>query len=114
MEGSYDKAWQATRAGEVPAEEYKVFSPILVETIRKEIADCCEKAYSSLPLRNAQTLLFLENEQALASFIDARGWKVEQGRINFRHGAASSTENEWTQDGISNTLLYAKELETIV
>jgi hypothetical protein len=39
-----------------------------VETIRKEIASCSEKAYASLPVPNAKNLFFLDSEGAVVDF----------------------------------------------
>lgn len=33
----------------MPAPTYSFFIDILLDTIREDIADCCEKAYKSLP-----------------------------------------------------------------
>lgn len=66
MEGSYSKVWRSR--DQVPMEEYKFFVDGLMETIRHEIASCEEKAYDSLPLHDAATLLFFENRQQVADF----------------------------------------------
>jgi len=113
MEGSYDKVWRATRQGMVPAEEYRVFSPILVDSMRNEIAQNAEKAYlPSIPLRNAQNLLFLDDEAAAVQFAASRGWRVDEGRVFF--GTQEALEERDDERAIANTLLYARELETIV
>lgn len=125
MEGSYDKVWNATRAGKVPADEYKIFSSvilkdpsiwltwqILVDTIRNEVASCSEKAYPSLPIRNAKNLLFLESDKAVSEFGDERGWQIRNGRIFFPKDEGMVDADK--DMGIANTLEYARELETIV
>lgn len=66
MEGSYNKIWLAKN--NVPAEEYLFFMEILVSTIQKEIAACCEKAYESIPIVDAVTLLYFKTTDEVISF----------------------------------------------
>jgi hypothetical protein len=82
MEGSYSKVWNARE--EAPAAEYKFFVDSLMGTIRcvsliyqhpliddgqrNEIASCEEAAYNSLPMADAETLLFFNNQQDLMLF----------------------------------------------
>lgn len=49
-------------------EEFKFFVDGLMVTIRHEIASCEEKAYDSLPLNDAATLLFFDNMHQVSSF----------------------------------------------
>ncbi|EED12397.1 proteasome regulatory particle subunit (RpnL), putative [Talaromyces stipitatus ATCC 10500] len=135
MEGSYDKVWRATKSSEVPTEDFGLFSNVLVGTIRREIADCSETAYQSLPISNAKDLLFLESEGAVVQFAQERGWSLKDGRIYFpaqTDVVAPAAEIPGTvepvQGGhrpekgivlasasvIENTIGYARELETIV
>lgn len=65
-EGSYSKVWRARK--DVPREEYSFFVDELMGTIRREIASCEEKAYDSLPLSDAATLLFFNNMQEVSAF----------------------------------------------
>jgi hypothetical protein len=66
MEGSYSKVWRSR--DQVPQEEYRFFVDGLMETIRHEIASCEEKAYDSLPLNDAATLLFFDRMQQVSDF----------------------------------------------
>lgn len=82
MEGSYSKVWNARERA--PVEEYKFFVDSLMGTIRcvllssrsviywlchrNEIASCEEAAYESLPLKDALTLLFFNNQSELLKF----------------------------------------------
>lgn len=66
MEGSYSKVWRSR--DQVPREEYSFFVDGLMETIRREIASCEEKAYDSLPLSDAATLLFFSSLQDVSNF----------------------------------------------
>ncbi|KAG9246002.1 SAC3/GANP/Nin1/mts3/eIF-3 p25 family-domain-containing protein [Calycina marina] len=119
MEGSYDLVWKAMASGEVPCEEYSVFSEILTTQIRSEIASCSETAYSSLPISSTKDLLFLSSEGDVVSFAQSRGWTVQDGRIYFPALLKTSVdekgnEKELSMVAIENTLGYARQLETIV
>ncbi|KAK4222145.1 proteasome regulatory particle subunit [Podospora fimiseda] len=118
MEGSYDRVWKAMKKGEVPCEEFGVFSEILTYQIRSEIASSSERAYPSLPLSSTKSLLFLDSEGAVIEFARNRGWLVKDGQIYFPT-AQEATEDggeqkETSQTVIENTLGYARQLETIV
>ncbi|GJC87384.1 26S proteasome regulatory subunit rpn12 [Colletotrichum liriopes] len=124
MEGSYDRVWNALKSREVPSEEYGVFSEsyhqILTFQIRSEIASSSERAYPSLPISSAKSLLFLDSEGDVISFAQQRGWILKDGQIFFpdtAEGVAAedgTTDKEMSQMVIENTLGYARELETIV
>ncbi|KAL2259494.1 hypothetical protein VTK26DRAFT_6824 [Humicola hyalothermophila] len=118
MEGSYDRVWNAMKRGEVPCEEFGVFSEILTYQIRSEIASSSERAYPSLPLSSTKSLLFLESEGAVVEFARSRGWIVKDGQIFFpsaqEAGDEAEQEKEVSQMVIENTLGYARQLETIV
>ncbi|KAB5533561.1 SAC3/GANP/Nin1/mts3/eIF-3 p25 family-domain-containing protein [Coniochaeta sp. 2T2.1] len=117
MEGSYDRVWKAMKNGEVPCEEYGVFSEILTTQIRNEIASSSERAYPSLPLSSTKSLLFLDSERAVVDFAHSRGWTVRDGQIFFpaaTDAADGEPEKDVSQMVIENTLGYARQLETIV
>ncbi|KAL2194521.1 SAC3/GANP/Nin1/mts3/eIF-3 p25 family-domain-containing protein [Corynascus similis CBS 632.67] len=117
MEGSYDRVWKAMKKGEVPCEEFGVFSEILTSQIRSEIASSSERAYPSLPLSSTKSLLFLDSEGAVVEFARSRGWTVKDGQIFFpsaQETGEEEQEKEMSQMVIENTLGYARQLETIV
>ncbi|ODV89827.1 hypothetical protein CANCADRAFT_144519 [Tortispora caseinolytica NRRL Y-17796] len=113
MEGSYGSVWKATQGGEVPSEEYALFSPILVEAIRNEVASCSERAYASLPVASCRSLLFLDSDKEVADFAAAKGWTIKEGRVYFEF---TSTENITVSESIiiENVIGYARQLESIV
>ncbi|CAA7259544.1 unnamed protein product [Cyclocybe aegerita] len=113
MEGSYSKVWNARE--EAPAEEYKFFVDSLMGTIRNEIASCEEAAYESLPLKDAATLLFFENQTDLLKFAQHRDWQVDLtgGAIVFKKKGEEKMEIP-KQRLIAASLAYARELEQIV
>ncbi|KAK8242229.1 26S proteasome non-ATPase regulatory subunit 8, partial [Phyllosticta capitalensis] len=121
MEGAYDRVWGETKGERVPSEEFSVFSQVLINTIRSEIASCSEKAYPSIPITDAKSLLFLESEGAVVEFAKQRGWACNgrDGRIYFPQQELEQRVSErdvvqMSGTVIENTLGYARELETIV
>lgn len=66
MEGSYNKIWLSK--ANVPAEEYLFFMDILVHTIQKEIAGCCESAYERIPIADAASLLYFKSNADVMTF----------------------------------------------
>ncbi|KAK8237009.1 26S proteasome non-ATPase regulatory subunit 8 [Phyllosticta capitalensis] len=121
MEGAYDRVWGETKGERVPSEEFSVFSQVLINTIRSEIASCSEKAYPSIPITDAKSLLFLESEGAVVDFAKQRGWACNgrDGRIYFPQQELEQRVSErdvvqMSGTVIENTLGYARELETIV
>ncbi|KAF8504218.1 COP9 signalosome [Gautieria morchelliformis] len=113
MEGSYSKVWSARN--EAPADEYKFFVDSLMGTIRNEIASCEEAAYSSLPIKDACTLLFFNNRSELMTFAQQRGWEVDLmgEQIQFARKGEEKIEIP-KQKLIVASLTYARELEQIV
>lgn len=94
---------------------------VLIGTIRSEIASCSERAYPSLPISNAKSLLFLDSEGAVVEFARSRGWIARDGRIWFPEyektvlGQGSEKDILVTSGTvIEHTLGYARQLETIV
>ncbi|KAG5439303.1 hypothetical protein PCK2_000864 [Pneumocystis canis] len=66
MEGSYDHTRKMLM--QCPSPEYEIYVNMIMDLVRNEIANCLEKAYSSLPLQNAVWLLFLSNLDELIEF----------------------------------------------
>ena len=116
MEGSYNKVVAAQR--EVPADSYHFFMGILVETVRDEIADCCERAYEQLDLTDAQKMLMCESPEQLAEYIAVRdterGWSVHGSTLTFDSLGGDSSSAVLSEQLIVRSLEYAKELERIV
>ncbi|KAJ3294380.1 26S proteasome non-ATPase regulatory subunit 8 [Borealophlyctis nickersoniae] len=113
MEGSYNKVWNLR--GNAPAQEYLFFINILMQTIRDEIASCSEKAYTSLPLADAATLLYFKSPEEVFAFAQERGWNVnpQERKVYFGETDADNTEIP-AGKMIQQVLGYAKELERIV
>ncbi|KAF5369753.1 hypothetical protein D9758_001199 [Tetrapyrgos nigripes] len=113
MEGSYSKVWNARE--EAPVEEYKFFVDSLMGTIRNEIASCEESAYESLPLKDAATLLFFNNQSELLKFAQQRGWQVDLSSKTIVFAKKGEENTEIPKEKlITASLAYARELEQIV
>jgi len=116
MEGSFNKVVAAQR--EVPADSYHFFMDILIETVRDEIADCCERAYPQLFLKDAQSMLMCSSAAQLESYINARDpervWSMQSGKVVFNSPEFDSSSQVPSEQLIVRTLEYAKELERIV
>jgi len=117
MEGSYNKVLTAKNdGGGLFSAEGMYFMDMLVDTVRDEIADCSEKAYSSINASELQSLLMLGSAQELADFADGRGWSVEGVLVTFSKMEEEPPLKEKLPSSqlIQQTLSYAKELERIV
>ncbi|KAI9209113.1 COP9 signalosome [Polychytrium aggregatum] len=113
MEGSYNKVWHS-RAN-VPHEDYLFFVDILMETIRNDIASCSEKAYTSLPISDAATLLYLKNEKEVVAFAKEHGWVINDMEKKIYFDVSDIDHGEIrTHKTARQVLGYARELERIV
>ena len=116
MEGSYNKVIAAQHSP--PADSYQYFMSILIVTVRDEIADCCERAYQTLSLAEAQSMLMCDSEAELMEFVGEREeWAVADGSVTFGQGTLDSKDavpEVPSNKLIMRTLEYAKELERIV
>ncbi|KAK4702808.1 26S proteasome regulatory subunit N12, partial [Phenoliferia sp. Uapishka_3] len=138
MEGSYSRVWQLCRpsaasSAKLPRPEFAYFVSTLVGTVRNEIAACDEKAYETLPLADAKTLLFFESEKEVREFATTRNWFIDpKSVVHFpssrNHPSKTAVEIPSSiQSGVgfvdkeldktkvvAAALAYAKELESIV
>ncbi|KAM9984768.1 hypothetical protein ACTFIY_009181 [Dictyostelium cf. discoideum] len=110
-EGSYNKIIQS-RSG-VPSEYYQVFLDILADSIKEDIANCSEKSFKTLSLKDAEKVLLFNDNNQFQQYIKERNWKVQGDVIQFGNNENQSVEIPSLQL-IHQTLHYAKELERIV
>ena len=89
MEGSYNKVLSAKQDG-LYAQEGMYFMDMLVDTVREEIAECSEKAYSSIAAADLQSLLMLASEAELGNY-------AENARARHRHPPAAFTNATHSQ-----------------
>ncbi|KAG0267639.1 hypothetical protein DFQ27_008542 [Actinomortierella ambigua] len=113
MEGSYNRVWSSRQV--VPAAEYLFFIDILMGTIRNEIASCSEKAYTSLPLKDAGTLLFFTDMGDILNFAKERNWKVNPAEQKaYFHSSADEKVTIPAEQIIKQALFYARDMDRIV
>lgn len=112
MEGSYNKIYRSKL--KVPSKYYKFFVDILLNTVRGEIAECIEKAYPRISVKEAAKKLFLDGEETARQYgMKTRKWKLRKEYFYF------VTDEKKDEDAESinleeSVLGYAKELEMIV
>ena len=90
--------------------------PKLNEAVRIDIANCSEKAYESLSVKDCAELLFFKNgEKEISNFISntERSWSVRENRVYFADSSKSQVRVP-SKQLIESSLSYANELERIV
>lgn len=113
IEGSYSKL-ENFLPPQVPATEYEYFMEILMETVREEIADCCERAYKTLDLTSLQRMLMHKSPEDTTAFIEEReAWILKDNTISFNLDAGTEVQIP-AESLIKQSLEYAIELERIV
>jgi len=114
MEGAYKKLLEHSKDN--PSDLYSHFTEQLIDTVREDIADCCEKSYQSLALKDAVALLMLKTQKQVKEHAEDRGWEVRDGRVHFQTAELSKQmlDEQNSFEAIRHTLLYARELERIV
>lgn len=114
MEGSYSKLRQEKDA--IPHPAFTYFVSKLMDTVREEIAACCERAYRSLPVASVGSMLSLNSRDEIVQFCDLQDWEVSSDLVLFgqRDDGAVSMENLPSGEMIKRSLEYARELEQII
>lgn len=115
MEGSYSKMRKEKDA--IPHPCFAYFVNKLMDTVREEIAACCERAYKSLPMASVVSMLSLsDGQEGVTQFCEMRGWDVSDTRVVFgKHdNGAVCMEDVPSGEMIKRSLEYAKELEQII
>lgn len=115
MEGCYNKVFQTEK--QVPAETYKYFIKILINTIRVEIAACIEAAYEQISIAEAARILFFDSMPKVESFVREQGlnWQAQGQNLIFPKRAREHAVNKIPAQHLATQAIeYAKELEMIV
>ncbi|CRK94281.1 CLUMA_CG007796, isoform A [Clunio marinus] len=113
MEGRYNKLFMAK--GNSPAECYKFFIDILLDTVRNEIGTCLEQAYERISVQEAGKRLQLPSKDAVTAFAQKRKWTL--GTDNFYHFASETPKAKEPIPSVElaeMAISYARELEMIV
>jgi 26S proteasome regulatory subunit N12 len=116
MEGAYAKVLSSRH--DVPMEYYSTYMEPLAQTVRGEVASCCERAYEKLAIADVQALLGLASAEEAAEYAREAGWSVDSaGTVTFgadMDAGKKMSDEIPTMELISNSLAYARELERIV
>lgn len=114
MTGSYDQVLAASQ--QPPHELYRMFTSLLMESVREQIAECAEASYKTLKLSSAAQLFLFNDEQDAAKYIRERHpeWQIENGVVHVKTVVHSKAESIPSFRLISETLSYATELDRIV
>lgn len=112
MEGTYRNVLAARES--MPSECFQPFLDKLTSTVREEIASCSERAYSSLKMDAAQSLLLIATAEEARTFAAERQWEVKNQEVKFLPQDNTESGNVCAMDVIMNSMTYARELERIV
>jgi len=116
MEGAYNKVLKAK--DNVPHESYSFFMEMLMGTVRNEIADCLQKAYNVISVKDGQKLLGFSNPKQFESYLTKRNWTITTNNhgideVTFKVEAETKPEIP-SMKLIQQQLHYASELERII
>merc|ERR1711872_585372 len=111
MEGSYNKVLLAK--DNVPAESFKYFIDILLNTVRDEIASCLEKAYPDMSCADAARMLSIPQGE-LAKYGADRNWSVTGTRLEWQPLKGEEEGGVPSLQLANMAISYAKEMEQIV
>ncbi|XP_065195007.1 26S proteasome non-ATPase regulatory subunit 8-like [Sycon ciliatum] len=112
MEGCYNKVFTLREMS--PARSYLFLLNIMTDTVRAEIASCIEKAYRSIDVDDAMSMLSFTSEPDALEFARGRSWQSNESK-QFVFCEPEPEGRYVSSDGlIGNTLTYARELERIV
>lgn len=115
MEGSFQKALEACT--KIPGPEYQYLVECMIDSLRDELADCFEVAYTALPWKAAIKLLFCKKEQDLNEFVKKRGWDYQsiEDYIYFpKYRSLSDTTKNNMELLLERDLFIARQMEKIV
>jgi len=111
MEGSYNKILHAK--GNVPAESFKYFIDILLNTVRDEIASCLEKSYPEIGCADAARMLSLPANQ-MEQYCKERNWTINNGRLYWQVETDKEDHTVPSLQLAKMAISYAREMEQIV
>lgn len=113
MEGTYNKVLSARK--DVPQESYSFFMNKLADTVREKVADCTERAYKTILMAQAPSLLMFASAQELLEYIKSADklWTVEGDALSFNQPSTDNCDIP-SHNLIRETLTYATELERII
>ncbi|QPG73798.1 hypothetical protein FOA43_001112 [Brettanomyces nanus] len=116
IDGDFNKVYDTLSSKhKFPCKEFNLFEPDLLNSIRVNISENLESAYSSLPLENLKMLLFLKTNDETREFLKGFNWSLANGIVYFNRNP-NELQEEITDEKliIRNALGYAKEMESII
>jgi len=98
-EGSYAAALE--RKDSLPAPSFRLFVASLTEAVRADVASCMEKAYESMSVEDARSMLFLPSspmedlglDDPFLTIVRNRGWEVDGGKVTFENAHQVEDDN---------------------
>ncbi|KAI6182673.1 26S proteasome non-ATPase regulatory subunit 8 [Aphelenchoides bicaudatus] len=116
MEGAYNKVTLNEKA--IPSPYYAPFIKILMDTVRNDIANCMQKSFKQILLKDATQMLLFDNTAELNQFAKMRGWHLEKDIFHFdlTQNVVDATPKASLDTGriAMQNLYYAKQLEMIM
>lgn len=118
LEGNYNRIYLGR--DNAPSPFIRFFVDLLILSIRNEIASCVERSYQMLTVKDAQSILHCDSEQALWDIIKQRKWNVDSdGTIQFdqKHLTEKRIEQLSRIDHkkyIQQFLEYTRAIEAII
>lgn len=114
MVGSYAEVM--IEAANPPFEYYSFFLKSLLETVRMNIGECVATSYRKLTLAGAREVLMFNSIEETKAFIKEHHeeWTIDGDVVEIQGQKVSKSEEIPSLKLITQTLLYATELERIV
>lgn len=119
MEGNYIKIWKLLHdETNLPCGEYSIFLPTLMNALRYQIAKSLEKSYTSIPISNCKSLLYISQQENYATFQKILAedlqldWNIKNDIIYFDQDQDMEIDN--SNKLINNVLNYADQIESII
>jgi len=111
IEGNTNKFFSV--CNESPAATYQLFLNILVHTVRRDIADCIEKSFVTLPAADLKKVLFANDDATLKSIVESKGWILKNEKYSF-YTPPPADKVIPSESLIKKTMTYAKDIERII
>lgn len=116
VEGTFHRLLVARQ--QVPAQEYIWFVDSLLETVRLQIAEGIEIAFTSLEVSRATSLLLFADQNLLIEFATKKTWMINGNSIKFPNSIMKVQKKSLQLTSpiamIEKSIFYAKELEQII
>uniref|UniRef100_A0A914XLB1 CSN8/PSMD8/EIF3K domain-containing protein n=1 Tax=Plectus sambesii TaxID=2011161 RepID=A0A914XLB1_9BILA len=115
MEGAYNKVVLTEK--NLPSPYYMVFVKTMLDTVRKEIAQCVEKSFKRIAGPEAARMLLFTTADEAFEYGIKRGWTLTGDHFVFEDANVNSSHQPKTVETdrlAKQNVYYAKQLEMIV